>query len=57
MRKVTPMTDSSRRVHLHLPDNYFDMTEDQQRVVCEQMAQALIAQLGVPDEPDVEVHD
>jgi hypothetical protein len=41
--------DSPRRVYLPLPDDYFDLTDDEQEAVCEQIAKALIDQLGVPD--------
>lgn len=54
MREVKGMTGNPKRVYLHLPDNYFDVTEDEQLAVCGQIAQALIEQLGAPDKPPSE---
>lgn len=51
---MTPMTDNSKRVYLHLLDSYFDLTEDEQLAVCGQIAQALIEQLATPDKPPSE---
>jgi hypothetical protein len=56
MRKLT-MTGGPKRVYVPLPDDYFDMTDAEQDAVCLEMAQALIAGLGVPHRLDGAVHD
>ena len=40
------MTEPRRRAFLPVPDDYHDLTDEQQLAVCEQMAQTLITQLG-----------
>lgn len=43
------MTEGPRRAYLPLPNNYYDLTDEQQDAVCRRMAQALIAELAEPD--------
>ena len=40
------MVELCRRVFLPVPDDYYDLDDDQQLAVCEQMALAGIAQSG-----------
>jgi len=54
MRKLN-MIDSPKRAFVPIPENYFDLDETEQLVICEQMALALIAGLGVPDKFDCTV--
>ena len=44
------MIVNPKRVYLPFPADFFDLDEDEQRVVCGHIAQALFEQLGVPDE-------
>ncbi|MGO9963695.1 MAG: hypothetical protein ACLPUG_09750 [Acidimicrobiales bacterium] len=40
------MVGPSRRAFVPIPDDYYDLTDEQQLAVCEQIAEALIAQMG-----------
>jgi hypothetical protein len=47
MRKVN-MVDRGKQVFLPVPHNYYDLTDEQQLAVCEDLAKVLIAELGEP---------
>ena len=49
------MVGPSKRAFVPVPDDFFDLDEDEQLVICEQIAKALIAGLGVPDKFDCTV--
>ena len=40
------MVGPSKRAFVPIPDDYYDLTDEQQFAVCEQIAEALIAQMG-----------
>ena len=49
------MVDDSKRVFLPIPQSYYDLSEAEQEAICLQMADTLIAALGVPDRLDCTV--
>ena len=48
MRKVN-MIDTPKSAFVPIPKGYYDLSDAEQLVICEQMALALIARLGAPD--------
>jgi hypothetical protein len=54
MRKLN-MIESHKRAFVPIPKGYYDLSDAEQLVICEQIALALIERLGVRDRLDCTV--
>ena len=44
---MDPMTPQPKRSHLQLPENYYELTEQEQKAVCLELAKKMQHQLGI----------